>query len=199
LRNSKARNRRRRPDSIEYFDELTAATGLTISNVKRLSIEQAVTESAPDLLSGRIKPWVELRRDVLAISDPLRVIRRPMNAALAAAAAVCLILAAVFFYRSIRYDHLAQSYEAQLANEFKLEFPNWPVPPNVRATIESERKKLTLTGSSALPTAAQGSALRVLHDVLSRVPPDSSLQMDRMAFNETTAELGGRSKGLRRR
>ncbi|MDB5324243.1 MAG: hypothetical protein JWN40_5874 [Phycisphaerales bacterium] len=181
-------------DQSPIIEELAAVTGLAITAVQNLTIEQTVIAIAPDVLSGRVKPWVELRRDALSISDPLRVIRRPMNAALTAAAAVCLVLAAVFFYRSVGYDHLAQSYETQLANEFKLEFPNWPVPPNVRATVESERKKLTQTSSSALPAAAQGSALRVLHDVLSRVPPDSSLQMDRMAFNETTAELGGRSK-----
>jgi hypothetical protein len=173
---------------------LSAETGLAIARAETLTIERAVIAIAPDVLSGRVKPWIELRRDALAISDPLRVIRRSINAALMAAAVVCLVLAAVFFYRSVRYDRLAQSYEAELANEFKREFAGWTVPPNVRATIESERKKLTQAGGSALPAAAQGSALRVLHDVLSRVPPASSLQMDRMAFNETTAELGGRSK-----
>jgi hypothetical protein len=159
-----------------------------------LSIHDAVVAIAPDVLSGRLKPWIELRRDALAIADPLRVVRRPINAALAAALVLGLVLAAVFFYRSMRYDHLAQSYETQLANEFKAEFPGWPVPPNVRATIESERKKLMLSGSSALPAAAQRSALLLLHDVLSRLPPQADLQMDRLAFNETTAELGGRSK-----
>jgi hypothetical protein len=172
----------------------SSAPDVAIGTRQELSIHDAVAAIAPDVLSGHVRPWIELRRDALAIADPLRVVRRPMNAALAAAGALCVILTAVFFYRSVRYDHLAQSYETQLANQFKAEFPGWPVPPNVRATIQSERKKLMLSGSSALPAAAQRSALAVLHDVLSRVPPEANLQMDRLAFNETTAELGGRSR-----
>jgi hypothetical protein len=167
---------------------------IAIADQLGLSIQDAVIAIAPDVLTGHIRPWIELRRDALAIADPLRIVRRSINAVLAAAAALCLVLAAVFLYRSVRYDHLAQSYETQLANEFKAEFPGWPVPPNVRATIESERKKLMLSGFSALPAAARRSALVVLHDVLSRIPPEANLQMDRLAFNETTAELGGRSK-----
>ena len=184
------------PHHVAALDlhDSSAAGELAIDTTDELSIEAAVTAIAPDVLSGRTRPWIELRRDALAIDDALRVVRRPINAALAAAAALCLVLAAVFFYRSVRYDRLAQAYEAQLANDFKTEFPGWPVPPNVSATIASERKKLTLSGTSALPASAQRSALSVLHDVLSHVPPDVTLQMDRLAFNETTAELGGRSK-----
>jgi hypothetical protein len=184
------------PHHVAAIDlrDSSAVSGVAIEINQELSIQDAVTAIAPDVLSGRLRPWIELRRDALAIADPLRVVRRPINAVLAAAAVLCLVLAAVFFYRSVCYDHLAQSYETQLANQFKAEFPAWPVPPNMRATIESERKKLMLSGSSALPATVQRSALVLLHDVLSRVRPQADLQMDRLAFNETTAELGGRSR-----
>jgi hypothetical protein len=150
---------------------------------------------APEVLGGTLTPWVELRRGALAIEDPLRVVRRPINAALAAAAVLCIVLTGVFVYRAIRYDRLAQSYEAQLADEFKREFPGWPVPPNVRRMVESERAKLTGAGlsSSSLPAEAQESALKGLHDVLANLPAETKMTIERINIYDTVAEVAARS------
>lgn len=163
---------------------------------RKESIEDVVVRRATDVLSGALTPWVELRRGAMAIEDPLRVVRRPINAALAAAAVLCVVLAGVFFYRSFRYDQLAQSYEAQLAEDFKREFPGWPVPPNVRRMVESERAKLAGGGpaSSSLPAEAQESALRVLHDVLAKIPAESKITIDKINVYDTVAEVQARSK-----
>jgi hypothetical protein len=162
----------------------------------QVSIEDAVTQRAPDVLSGTLVPWAELRRGALAIEDPLRVVRRPLNAALAAAAVLCVLLAGVFLYRSFRYDRLAAGYEAQLVEDFKREFRGWPVPPNVRRMVESERAKVTGGGgpSTSLPAEAQESALRVLHDTLSKIPADSKMTVEKINIYDRVAQVEGRSK-----
>jgi hypothetical protein len=158
------------------------------------SIEDAVARNAPDLLSGRLRPWFELRRGGLAADDPLRVVRRAANTALVAAIAFCVTLAAVFLLRAARYDRLARSYEDQAAAEFRSQFPTWPVPANVRAVVESERRRLTLAGGSSLPAQAQTSALHLLREVLSKLPSDAPVAFDRLAFHDTVLELEGRAR-----
>jgi hypothetical protein len=155
----------------------------------------AAATRAPAVLSGNA-PWIDLRRGALAADDALRVIRRPANAALAAAAIFLLALTAVFLYRAHRYDRLARDTETRLAEDFKREFPGWPVPTNVRAVVESERRKLLATGSSALPPEAQESALRTLHAVLSKIPPDAAnnLTFKTITFNDTSLQLDGQAK-----
>ena len=68
------------------------------------------------------------------------------------------------------------------------------VPINPQATLLSEKRKLTMAGSSALPEQAQESALRVLRDVLAKIPAGSNLSMDHMTFNDTSLELIGKSR-----
>jgi hypothetical protein len=166
---------------------------LDVARERNLDLHTAATRTAGAVLAGGVRPWVELRRGAMAVEDPLRVVRRPINAALAAAVALCLVLTGVFFYRAHRYDRLAQDYETTLARRFGQEFPGWAAPVNVRATVEAELRKLNLAGPSALPPEAQESALRVLHDVLAKIPADSKISFDRLAFNDTSVELEGRS------
>jgi type II secretory pathway component PulL len=164
-----------------------------IARERNLDLYTAAARTAGAVLTGGARPWVELRRGAMAVEDPLRVVRRRINAALAAAVALCLVLTGVFFYRAHRDDRVAQDYETALAERFKQEFPGWAAPVNVRATVEAELRKLNLAGSSALPPEAQESALRVLHDVLSKIPAESKISFDRLAFNDTSVELEGRS------
>jgi hypothetical protein len=159
------------------------------------TLEQAVTRAAPHVLSGSVTPWVELRRGQLGFDDRLRVVRRSINAALLAAAALLLVAAGVFAWRAAAYDALAQAAEREAADAFRAEFPNWSVPANVAATVESERTKLARAGTSALPPEAQESALRVLHGVLSRVPADAKIALAAMNFYDRTLELSGRARG----
>jgi hypothetical protein len=158
------------------------------------TIDRAVLELAPDVLSGRVRPWFELRRGAMAADDPLRVVRGSVNAALVAAIALCAVLSAVFLFRASRYERLARSYEGQAAAEFRKQFPGWPVPANVRAVVESERRRLSLAGGSSLPAEARSSALRVMTDVLTKLPPDLRIAVDRMAFHDGGLELEGRAR-----
>src|SRR5205814_117700 len=99
-----------------------------VGRERKLDLYSAAARTAGAVLIGGARPWVELRRGAMAVEDPLRVVRRPINAALAAAVALCLVLTGVFFYRAHRYDRVAQNYETTLAERFKQEFPGWAAP-----------------------------------------------------------------------
>lgn len=159
-------------------------------------VDQSAASLAPAILSGRVRPWVEFRRDALAVTDRLRVIRRPLNAALVAATLCCLVLGGVFLFRAHQYDQLADRHERDLAERFRSEFPNWDVPANVRVMVASELKKLKAAGTSALPVEARESALRILHDVFARLSEESTagITIDRMTLNDTSLEIEGRAK-----
>jgi hypothetical protein len=179
--------------------EISAAVASTLREaghelaVISATSEAAVVQIASDIISGAITPWIEFRRGAMAAQDSLRAIRRPLNAALAAAAILCLILAGGLIYRAIAYDHLARNDERALADEFKAEFPGMPVPVNPQLTLESEKRKRVLSSVSSLPPEAQESALRLMRDVLAKLPPGPKLTIDKMTFNPTSLQLEGKA------
>jgi hypothetical protein len=181
---------------VYRMEELVDRTSIPIPSRYSGSMMMHATTAAQAALAGSLRLWVDLRQGAMSIEDPLRVVRRPLNATLAAAAVVCVLLAAVFLYRAFRYDRLAQSYESQLVEDFKREFPGWPVPPNVRRMVESERAKVTGGGgpSTSLPAEAQESALRVLHDLLATLPADSKMTVEKIRIADRVAEVEARSK-----
>ena len=164
--------------------------------VRRDQIEGAAAACARAFLAGRQSPWVELRRGALASADPIRSHRLPLNFALAAAAAFLVLLAGGMIVRAARYDRLAASYGRQLAGEFGRAFPGWSPPANVHAVIDSEHRKAQAQRSDAASGVAQASALRMLHEVLSRFPAQGRCDVDRLTFGDGSFELQGRVAAL---
>jgi len=162
--------------------------------VSPAELDGLVGTLAQEILSGRRVPRIEFRRGALATGDPLRLHRRAINVALVSAAAFFLIVAGFLFHRGTQYDRLATSYEAQLANEYKQAFGGQSVPPGVRRVVESELRKLTSAGATALPAEARQSALKLMRDVLSGVDAAAPVSFDRMSFSDTGFEAEGRCK-----
>jgi type II secretion system protein L len=160
---------------------------------QKTTAEQNASVSAAYTLRGRRAPAIELRRDALAPSDPLRQVRRPLNAAVAAAAALLLAVAAASLVRGWRYDRAADSFDAQLADEFTRAFPGAAVPPDVRFFVESEHRKLAAgVGSADVPPQMRRSASATMAQVLAAVVKDPKIALDRMTFNDGGFELRGR-------
>ena len=95
---------------------------------------------ARSIATGKTRPWLELRHDALAPRDRLRAHRRAINFALACAAALLLAIAAAAVVRAVQYERAARSAEAKMADEFHRQFPNWDVPVNVAAIVQSEKR-----------------------------------------------------------
>jgi len=163
---------------------------------RREQLEDAAAKCAASILAGRARPWVDLRRGSLASADPIRSHRRPLNLALAAAAAFLILLAGAMLIRGARYERLTSLYERQLAAEFSRVFPDWPRPTNVRALIDSEYRKAQAQRLDTAADVAHGSALRTMHEVLSRFPTQARCDVDRMTFGDGSFELQGRVRAL---
>jgi type II secretory pathway component PulL len=163
---------------------------------RREQLEASAATTARSILAGRTRPWVELRRGALSSADRIRSHRRPLNLALAAAAALLILLTGAMLVRAARYERLVTTYERQLASEFSRAFPDWPPPTNVRAVIDSEFRKAQAQRAGAGLNARQTSALRTLHDVLSRFPAHARCDVDHLTFGDGSFELQGRLHAL---
>jgi hypothetical protein len=153
--------------------------------------ESIALDSASEILAGRRRPWIELRRGVLAIRDSLRLHRRPLNAVLAATVVLLLCLSASLLYRAHRYNVLVDSADRQMVDAFREQFPGWEVPSNVRVIVESEHRKAALAASGAAPTRSTRTALQTFADVLGRLPTEGRFSIDKMSFGESSFEMEG--------
>jgi type II secretory pathway component PulL len=138
------------------------------------------------VLAGRRRPWIELRRDALAIEDPLRLHRRGLNALLAMAALFLLALTAGLLWRAHRYDHLAKAAEEKMVEAFSAAFPGASVPEHVRTIVDAEYRKITGRTAGSLPPELSESALRTAYAVLSKIPPDLKLQASNVIFGDSS-------------
>ena len=151
----------------------------------------AATEAAAEVLQGRLRPWAEFRRGALAIRDPLRLHRKPLNAALAAALLLLVGVAAVLLVRAQRYSAIEASAQRQMADAFREQFPGWEVPANVRVIVESEHRKAAATAQGVAANRPARSALRTFLEVLGRLPTEGRIVISKMTFDDSSFELEG--------
>src|SRR6185436_999635 len=100
----------------------------------------AGAEAAAAVLSGRVEPWVNLRRDELAVRDRLRLVRTPLAFAAAAAVLFVACACAAMLWRAARYDRLAGQYAGDQQAVFRTVFPRQPLPADVRSRLASEER-----------------------------------------------------------
>lgn len=156
----------------------------------------AATRAGARVLAGKDRPWIEFRRDALAIGDRLRLHRRAIDSALAAAAVFLLAVAGALFARGVRYDHVARDNERRLAADFALAFPGWSRPADVKAVVEAEHRRVAGRAPESLPPEARASALRVMGDVLGRFPENVRFTLERMTFNDNSFEFDARLRSF---
>ena len=157
---------------------------------------QAAAIAAAAALEGRLSQWIEFRRGPLAISDRLRLHRKALDVLLTTAAIFLVCLTLGLLWRAHRYYREAKAADRQTADEFTATFPGWSLPANVRTVVESEHRKLAARGSGSLPPEVNESALRTLHTILSRLPPDVKFKVEHGIFNDTSIEIEGRVRSF---
>jgi hypothetical protein len=151
-------------------------------------------EVASEVLQGRLHPWIDLRRGPLAIHDKLRLVRKPLNMALATSIALLLALATIVLVRGQRYSQIEQSSQRQLVEAFREQFPGWEVPANVRVIIQSEHRKAALASGAAQPAHPSRSALQTLLDIMTRLPREGRYSITQLSFAESSFELQGQAR-----
>ena len=171
---------------------LQGTTATLISTPSR----QLAAIAAASILAGRKKPWIDLRRDALAVSDTLRLHRRALNTLLGAAAIFFLCLAADMLVLSHRYNQVSQSADRNIADHFTATFPGWALPSNVKPIVDAEYRKLGSAASGTLPPHAGDSAVTLLQSVLSALPKDLKYRLESMSFGDSRFDLQGRVRNF---
>jgi type II secretory pathway component PulL len=174
-----------------FVESLQRGLGKHIS-LRTESILGAAAVFGEAILAGTQKPWIEFRRGPLAIADPLRQHRRSINRLLVAAIAFFIVWTAVSLLRAQRYNWLAESADARMTAAFVATFPDWAVPANLKAVVESEHRKAQSATGQTAPAEGSGSAMQTLHDVLTRLPDDGHYSLDQMSFEPDAFQIAGR-------
>jgi len=157
-------------------DALKTVDGLTVTQIQAPDLSTAAALGSTPVLAGKMSPWVDLRRDALAARDPLRQLRTPLTAAVAAVVLFLLCASAAMIWRASRYDGMTDHYADAQQAVFRKVFPTGPVPADVRSRLESEERSLRgLSGDSAAPPPDQNGLL-TLRDILTRLPAESTLR-----------------------
>lgn len=139
------------------------------------TLKNAAVTHAYRVLSGQSKSWIELRRGVLAPSDPYRAIRGVVRFTTVAVVILLIALTVSFLLRSYRYQQLAEQIQKQQGQLFAQLLPGQPVPVGIRSRLESEYVKLAGIAGQNVDLPATPSALDTLHALLSSVPDSPHL------------------------
>ena len=144
--------------SPEISDVLARLPDVRVTPSDAAPSDSDAVTTAASVLAGTSEPWVNLRRDDLAVRDRLRLVRRPLTFAAAGVVLCVLSACAALLWRADRYDRLASRYADEQQEVFRQIFPRQPLPPDVRSRLASEERNLRgLSGDpSAAPPEARG-------------------------------------------
>ena len=128
--------------------------------------------AASGVLGGALQPWVDLRRDQLAATDPLRHVRGALNAAVVAAVLLGLVVSGAFLWRAQGYATLVDRYEQQQQAIFRSMYPGQVVPQNVPSRLASEARRWQSVSGHAENVPDFTSAFHTLYESRRRLPGD---------------------------
>ncbi len=163
--------------------------------IKTQPADHLATQSAAKLNAGRLIPWINLRRDALAQTDPLRPIKPALRFAVTAACSCLLCLAVAFQWQAHQYRSIQSQQTQAVADIFQSAFPtSQTVPADPLSRLHSEHKKLAnLTGQSTdLPS--QTSALIVIHQTLRRLPTDLRYRVLEIRTDNNKIHIEGQAR-----
>ncbi len=177
----------------EHLDESLrqelASAGLELARAEE-SPRDLAAFAARRVLRGR-RGWVNLRQDALALEDPWKPVRRPLQLAAALAAILLIALSAVFYLRTRGYNQHAEQYDDQQATVFGLLYPNRPVPAYVKPYLQTELRKLSGLSGADVEVPARPRAMEDLCRILANLPPTMRLRILELRVSPTTVLIEG--------
>lgn len=144
-------------------------------------LPEAAMVVAGDILKGRVRPMIDLRRDARLRGGGRRWLDRPLRALAAAAIVFLLVSIGVMLYGADRYDRQTRVFEQQQREVFERTFPDSRMPRRVSRRLESELATIRSgegSGVEQLRGAADRSALHTLARTFDRLPDISSQGAD---------------------
>lgn len=177
--------------SAPVFDAVSSVEGVTLLARRDLALDDAAILGAHRLQAGEAEPMIDLRRDALGMKDPLRPVRQPLEATMAAAVVLMVVVSLVMLYRASAYQRVEEERIEAQAQLYQETFPGRNLPAgSIRTLLQSEYNRATRSTSdgSAVPTS---SALAVMRQVLDAMPEESSIKLERMEFEDDSFSFEG--------
>lgn len=137
-----------------------------------VSMREAATIAAADVLAGRLTPWFEFRRGKLGADDPRRPIRGVLRLLGFTAAVFLVCLTVALLSRASRFRQQTLSLQEEQAKVFQQAFPNERLPAGIRSRLESEVAKLAGSRGQGEEIPVAVPTLRLLKDFLVSLPKD---------------------------
>ena len=137
---------------------------------------------------------VDLRRDGLAPTDSLRVIRRPLIEAVMAMMLLVVCVCSSAGWRAHRLEQVATKYREQQADLFRAVFPGRTVPANIVSRLRSEERRLKSNDSPSGESSLSQTLMPTLQSVLSAVaslPADIRLKVQDLRLDDDRFSLEG--------
>jgi len=178
----------------ETVADIERGTGLACQVAPEQSVVELAARAAACLLDGQDAGWVDLRRDALAVANPLGRLATPLKAALVLTIVTLIAVSAAAWWRATRYDDLAGRMAALQAGVYHRAFPNSQAPPNVRSRLQSEVKRLEGLRGTAGAIPDQPSAFDAFSQVVAGVPEALRLRIVDIRIDPTGIQIEGQAR-----
>jgi len=151
----------------------------------------AAVRAADEILSGKSKPWIDLRRGSLGSGDFCRPVRRSLRFAMSGVIALMIAVSAVFWMRSQQYVAMAKDFQSRQAEAFHMVLPNQKVQTGFRGRMESEYKRLSGLKGEEGEMPHRVSSLISLYRLLHSMPSELRFRFLEMRFEQDHVSLEG--------
>jgi len=159
-----------------------------------IPMAEAAAAVAARQLRGHVQGWIELCRSPIGSRDPYRPVRGALRAVTLAAAILCLLVSAGFWWRSHRYQQLTGQYRQAQREAFQQALPGRPVPVGILSRLEGEHEQLSGLTARTGDLPQRRSALRHLHDVLLALPSDLRYRVLEIHLQPEQVDLEGEAR-----
>lgn len=180
--------------SPEFLEQAQQVRGLTVREVRGASLLQQATSFACMLRGRKERAWIDLARGGAGLGKGIDRVQRPLRAAAVAAAAFLIILSAGMVVRGWHYRKIARQ-NLQMQHEiFRKVFPAQEIPTDVTSRLASEERKLRALNGNGADAPPRASALIVLRDTLSHLPPKVRFRLSELRLADGEVSLTGEAR-----
>ena len=161
------------------LDQLTKVIRHESQSIE-LDRNELIRERTQLILAGRKAPWVDLRRDELAMQDPWRRDRSTLSRFAIAIAIFITTLCGTLFWRAQTYRSVADGNEQRQRELFRVAFPAQRVPAAILGRLKSEHTKSKGIRKTDPKSTAPSSALETLRSVIQSLGEDFPFEIEEL-------------------
>ena len=171
----------------------------SVSEIQRLQIDNDVASEFVRKFGGKIgrgirRPWVQLARGPLQLSDPLRSIRTPLRLATVALVVLAIALSCSLWVRSAKLNESTRQLQTEQHKIFKTLMPNQPIPIGIRSRLRSEFRNLEGLSAANTISANDSNLLKTIGHILPSLPPDLRFRVLELRMDVTGFTLEGETR-----